>query len=142
MFRILTILPFVLILFAVACNVDKDSQITANNALIDKLPIFPHAREISRGSSGYEFEEDLFGGTDGYTTTATFLVPSGTKASAVAEFYARISLPSGWQRILGAHLFICADQGELRVVVTSVEETGLPVYTISADNKGLPGGCP
>lgn len=85
------------LLAAVGCGVNRASYVAANQAVIDELPVFPEAVELSRVSHAYTSGDGgIFDPADGYGTRVTYRVPPGTTQDDVLEFYQSAATTSGW----------------------------------------------
>jgi hypothetical protein len=79
-------------------SVDRDSYVRANTRILAVLPVFPTARELARGSTGYHGDNGdlgVFDKTIGYDTGIDYAVPTGTRRRAIISFY--LQHMRGWQ---------------------------------------------
>jgi hypothetical protein len=79
-------------------SVDRDAYVRANERILNSLPVFPRARELARGSSGYHADNGdlgIFDKTVGYDTGIDYAVPGGTRRGAIVSFY--LEHMRGWQ---------------------------------------------
>jgi hypothetical protein len=71
-------------------SVDREPYVRANTRILDSLPVFPGARELARGSTGYQIENGdlgIFEKTIGYDTGIDYALPRGTRRAAIIRFY-------------------------------------------------------
>jgi len=77
------------------CDGGRDEYVTANEALLAELPVYPDARLTSQESLPYMLDE---GGrcerADGYGTRTDYRVPPRTDDDDVATFF--LAVGRGW----------------------------------------------
>jgi hypothetical protein len=82
-------------------DVDRDSYVAKNLALLNTVPAFPGARLVTVDSAPYRLTELPGAGIAGYGTVRAYRLPAGTKARAVISFYRRALQPE-WEFVAGS----------------------------------------
>jgi hypothetical protein len=72
----------------------RHAYISANERLIDRLPVLPGAQRLEITSSPYSSGDEPESPIGGYTTVAEWSVPHGMKADSIVEFF--IAHVRGW----------------------------------------------
>ena len=122
-------------------DVDRDSYVAQNQALLQTIPSFPGAKQRGKvESSGYKLADRADAPTAGYSTSRTDRLPPRTSRSRVLAYYRRKlrpdwrpdrSLPGGagsfWMNLRNgdAHLYV---------------EVGGGVVDLSVDHDCFKGG--
>jgi hypothetical protein len=128
----------------------KHAYVSANERLVDQLPVFPGARRLTTTSSPYTLGDDPESPIDGYATTAAWSVPPRATPHSIVGFYAahlrgwkverdfRVDLPNP-----DSHLGLSLIRGSARVGLHVPVREGSPVagstvlgnrFTIAADH--------
>lgn len=82
------------------CDAGRE-YVTANEALLAELPVYPDARLTSQESLPYMLDEGgRYDRADGYGTRAVYRVPPGTGDDDVATFF--LAVEDGWTTRLDA----------------------------------------
>lgn len=80
-----------------ACGPDGGAYVDTNEAIVEELPLFPGAVELSRESMSYSFEDGgPLDAAEGYNTYVTFHAPGGTTEDDLFDFYMTFATESGW----------------------------------------------
>jgi hypothetical protein len=111
--RLLLAPAAVLLAIAVGgCGPDRNEYVAANEAIVDELPLFPGASELSRESMSYTFEDGgPLDAPEGYGTLVVYRVPEGTTEDEVLDFYATVAPDGGWRSHIEETPVIILDSG-------------------------------
>jgi hypothetical protein len=123
-----------LALVMLGCGPSRDAWVKENNSLIDKVAVYPGARERTPRVTGAD-TGGLLGRTTGYETSAIFRAPRGTTWSEFAQ-YITPRLPAAWNcSRAGATSMHCV-AGKAFISIIFFATPIPPIYQITAD-KGF-----